>query len=166
MSSCSSSQCLHVFTMLPHYVFRHGAGFVAKSNSKHKARCRRLTSVQSGPVDPRDDLRNRFLAVPGLDGYSDLLSGVFVSWQLFGEMKNELFQVLLEALPQKRVSVPADIWDPERLGPGHMSAIENLRQDARAEAMPRLREIDRIRRLQLEEKNRPPEASRSFTRML
>ena len=145
-------------------VFRHGAGFVAKSNSKHKARCSRLTSAQSGPVDPRDDLSNRFLAVPGLDCHSTLLSGVFASWQYFGEMTDELFHDLLEALPQKRPSEPGDLRDAERLDGMHVRDIEEMRKDARAEALRRLREILRMRRLKLLEKNRPLAASRSWTR--
>jgi len=51
-----------------------------------------------------------------------------------GEASDIAFNALLEGLPLKRVEVPADLNDPSRLGPGHLSTLELVRKRAKAES--------------------------------
>ena len=124
------------FIRLPRdFVFRrHAGGFVAHSISKKKARCPQLRFAKLGPIDHRTDLRNRVMRIETLQEFADMISIHFESWRLLGEISDTLFEVLLESLPQMRVEVPSDMWDGNRLGPGHMWEVENLRKRAKRDA--------------------------------
>jgi hypothetical protein len=116
-------------------VYRAGAGFVQKSTSKRKARCRELRAAQRGPISPLADLRYRIARVPGLDHHADFLAWIFRSWLQLGSLSRRHYQAAVAALPQKRFDHPEDLWDHSRLGPGHLNSIDELRRQARAEAI-------------------------------
>ena len=152
------------------FYHRLSVGYVAKSISKRKARCRTLRPAQSGPVDSRADLRIRIQRVPGLEEHVDLLSHVLRSWRYLGEVSDATYFELLQSIPQKRIEVPGDLRDPSRLGPGHMSSIDALRARARQEALQEHRLAAR-RQAANEFKlllgyTRPIAHSRSWTRLI
>ena len=86
------------------------------------------------------DLAERVDQIPGCAGLGAIISqmGVKTSEQL-GQMSDFRYQEMLAHIPQKRKGEPLDMKDRTRWGVGHISNLDVLRKQTRAEVLVRER---------------------------